>query len=562
MVAVFRKIILLLFLCVQGVLAFAQSADSFFVAPFDFPLLLSGNFGELRTDHFHSGVDFKTQGVVGKPIRCVADGYICRASVTPGGYGKALYVMHDNGFMTVYAHLDCFPDKVAKRVRDYQYRNEVFKTNLWFQSNEFRVKQGEFLAYAGNSGYSFGPHLHFEVRDASGNELYDPMVFYKEKLTDTRPPRIHAVSVYPKRGEGVLAGNAVSRVYDVKGDTLCDTVEAWGTIGFGVKALDYMDGTNNKYGIRKIELFVDGEQLFASDMNNFSFDENLFINAWVDYDRLYNNDEWFQKMFVTVNNPLRLLKANENRGWLNIDEERDYHVECRLSDYHGNATCCSFVVHGKREEKLSLPPYTHALYCNANNSVDYVGMRLDVPRGVLFEDAFLNVRLYEGDGITWRYDLTDTAYPMLDGAKISFWVGNNLPFEKSKLYIRHIEPDDITSVGGACSNGWITTNINTISCYEVAVDTIPPALIPVGKELWTAKGIVKLSLEEKETFLGNFKGMLDGKFILFEYNSKNREFTLDLRKENVKKGVHHLHFVATDKCGNEAVYETDIEYLK
>jgi murein DD-endopeptidase MepM/ murein hydrolase activator NlpD len=115
------RFFLLMLLCLQCLFGFAKGADSLFVVPFEFPLYLSGNFGELRTDHFHSGVDFKTGGVVGKPIRCVADGYICRASVTPGGYGKALYVMHDNGYMTVYAHLDRFPSEVDKRVRQYQY---------------------------------------------------------------------------------------------------------------------------------------------------------------------------------------------------------------------------------------------------------------------------------------------------------------------------------------------------------------------------------------------------------------------------------------------------------
>lgn len=557
---VWVKMMLLLFLCVKGAAAFAQGNDSLFISPFDFPLLLSGNFGELRTDHFHSGVDFKTQGVVGKPIRCVADGYICRASVTPGGYGKALYVMHDNGYMTVYAHLDAFPAGVDKRVREYQYKKETFRTNLWFQPDEFRVKQGDFLAYAGNSGYSFGPHLHFEIRDAKGNELYDPMAFYKDKLTDTRPPRIHAVSIYPKRGEGVLCGSAASQIYDVNGETIVGKIEAWGSVGFGVKALDYMDNTTNKYGIRKMELFVDGEQLFSSEMNNFSFDEDLLINAWLDYGRLYNDDEWFQKMFVAENNSLRLLNANENAGWLNIDEERDYKVEMHLSDYHGNMASCSFVVQGKKDCIPSPRAYTHALYCNANNKIDYVGMRLNVPSGVLFENAFLNVRLQKGDGVTWRYNLTDTVYPMLDGAKISFWVGGELPVDKSKLYVRHIEPNDTTSVGGVCSNGWITAAINTIGSYDVAVDTVSPILLPVDKEKWSAKGRITLSFEENETSLKSFKGMLDGKFILFEYNSKRKEFTLDLKKEKVQKGAHLLRLMATDRCGNEAFYETEIKY--
>ena len=557
---VVRYIIFPVFVCMQAVMSFAQVADTLFVSPFDFPLYLSGNFGELRTDHFHSGVDFKTLGVVGKPIRCVADGYICRAAVTPGGYGKALYVMHDNGYMSVYAHLDRFPEGIDKRIREYQYKNEVFNANLWFSPDEFRVEQGDFLAYAGNSGYSFGPHLHFEIRDAKGNELYDPMAFYKDKLIDTRAPRIHAISVYPQRGCGALYGNSASRVYDVAGDSLCGSIEAWGAIGFGVKALDYMDGTGNKYGICKMELLVDGECYFTSTMDNFSFDENLLINAWVDYGRLYNDGEWFQKMFVSENNALRILDTNENRGWLLVNEERDYNVECRLSDYHGNTTVCSFVVHGKKAEIPPSPAYTHALYCNANNKIEHIGMRLNVPKGVLFEDAFLNVRLMEGDGITWRYSLSDTVYPMLKGGKISFWVGGELPVDKSKLYIRHLEPRDTSSLGGVYSNGWITAGITTLGCYEVMVDTISPVLLPVHEEKWLVNGKMILSFEENETSLRSFKGMLDGKFVLFEYNSKNSEFTLDLKKEKVARGVHHLRFVATDKCGNDVVYEKDFEY--
>ena len=556
----FRNFIIVFFVCAQTLSGFAQRNDTLFVAPFDFPLLLSGNFGELRTDHFHSGVDFKTQGVVGKPIRCVADGYICRASVTPGGYGKALYVMHDNGYMTVYAHLDRFPDGIDKRIRDYQYKNEVFRANLWFSPNEYRVKQGDFLAYAGNSGYSFGPHLHFEIRDAKGNELYDPMAFYKDKLVDTRSPRIHAISLYAERGRGVLGNSSTSCVYEVVGDTLPVAVEAWGNIAFGVRALDYMDGTSNKYGIRKIELFVDGEKYFSSTMDNFSFDEDLFINSWIDYGRMYNDGEWFQKLFVAENNTLRLLNANKNRGWLSVDEERNYNIECRLSDYHGNSTVCSFVVKGKRKDIPSPPTYTHALYCKANNRIEHIGMRLCVPAGALFDDAFLNVRLYEGEGITWRYSLTDTVYPMLKGSKISFWVGRNLPVDKSKLYVRHIEPDDTSSVGGVYANGWITANITTLDCYEVAVDTIAPVLLPEKETQWMQNGMIMLSLDEKETSLKSFKGTLDGKFILFEYNSKNKVFTLDLKKERVKPGVHRLRFVAIDQCGNEAVFERDIEY--
>ena len=127
-----------------------------FISPFDFPLSLSGNFGELRSNHFHGGVDFKTQGVVGKPIRCIADGYVSRVTVTPGGYGQAVYMTHDNGYTSVHGHLLEFAPEIAKVVKDYQYEHETFVVDLEFDAGKFPFKQGEIFALAGNEGYSFG----------------------------------------------------------------------------------------------------------------------------------------------------------------------------------------------------------------------------------------------------------------------------------------------------------------------------------------------------------------------------------------------------------------------
>lgn len=555
-----QRFLILFLLCVHSLCSSAQLCDSLFVAPFDFPLFLSGNFGELRADHFHSGVDFKTQGVVGKPIICVADGYVCRASVTPGGYGNALYVMHDNGYMTVYAHLDRFPAGIERRVRSYQYKNETFKANLWFAPSEFRVKRGDFLAYAGNSGYSFGPHLHFEIRDSEGNELYDPMAVYKELLIDTRPPKAHSLSVYSKRGKGAVFESGKSRAYDVVNDGIAEVIEAWGEVAFGVRALDYMDGTNNKYGVYRINLIVDGDTIFNSVMDNFSFDENLLINAWIDYGRMYFNNEWYQKLYVESNNPLRAIDFCKNGGWLTVDEERDYNVELCLSDYHGNSSSCTFVVRGKRCGAVALPKSTHVLYSSANNRVEHLGMRLEVPKGVLFDDLFLDIKLQEGSGLSWKYNLTDSVYPMLKGSKISFWLGNDLPVDKSKLYIRHFEYDDTSSIGGVFEEGWITAPITVLDSYDVAIDTVPPLLSPLGEDAWMKEGKVVLSFEDKETSLKSFRGTLDGEFILFEYNSKNSAFTLDMKREKVARGKHSLSLQVVDECGNKALFEKEIEY--
>lgn len=560
MVKSFKELISYICLVLLPLALYAQGGVSTFGVPFDFPLVLSGNFGELRSNHFHSGVDFKTQGAVGKPIRCVADGYICRASVQPGGYGNALYVMHDNGYMTVYGHLERFPKNIAERVRKYQYDNETFKADLRFAPGEYKVRRGEVFAFAGNSGYSFGPHLHFEVRDSSGEELYDPMRFYATRLNDTIAPRASSFAVYPRAGRGVLAGGHESKVYKVVEGMVKDTIMAWGQVGFGVKALDYMNGTNNKYGVRRIELHADGSLLFSSTMDNFSFAETRLINAWVDYGRYINDGEWFQRLHVLENNTLRAIDASVGDGWLNIDEERYYNIECRLSDYHGNTTVYRMSVFGKKDDIRNDSSHTHELYCFKENQIDYMGMRLFVPNGELFANARLNVRMEEGASVSPRYRLGGEEYPVWHGADLQIKVDDAQGVDTSKLYIRRVTKKGGHSVGGKFRDGWVEANITILGTYEVATDTVAPRLKPVNEKAWEKNGRVVIAMSDRETSVSSFRGTLNGSFVLFKYSSKSGRLTLDLKEENIRRGIHQLKVVAVDAHGNEAVYEKEIKY--
>lgn len=554
-----KRILLLISFFVLAVPLRSQTDEDMLTVPFDFSLLLSGNFGELRSDHFHSGVDFKTQGVVGKPIRCVADGYISRATVQPGGYGRAIYVIHDNGYMTVYGHLERFPQAVEQRVCEAQYENESFSLDISFAPDEFVVKRGEFLAVAGNSGYSFGPHLHFEVRDTTGNELYDPMAFYAGKLKDRRPPVASEVAVYPAPGAGAVDTLGISRVYKINDGIVNDTIDVWGKVGFGVKALDYMDGVNNKYGVYRMELWVDDSLRFSSQMDRFSFAENRLINAWADYPRYVNGGEWFLRMFVLENNPLRALSADANNGWLDVCEERLYKVEFRLSDYHGNSSRYLMNVRGKRCE-IPVPMASYRLCWFLNNAVEHEGMRLDVPRGELFEDALFDVDVTDGEyGLSRRYSIGDEPLPLWHGAELSLKV-DSLSVDSSKLYIKRITEKGGYSVGGKYKDGWVSTDISSFGSFEVAVDTVAPALSPVREKAWMRNGRVVLAVSERETSVKSFRGTIDGKFVLFSYSSKNRRMALDLRKENVSRGRHMLRLEVTDACGNKAVYEKNIDF--
>ena len=528
-------------------------------SPFDFDLLLSANFGELRSDHFHAGVDFKTQGVTGKEIKCVADGYICRAKVDVTGYGQALYVMHD-GFMTVYAHLDRFPDGVAERVRKYQYSKERFDVEVNFKPGEFPVKAGELLAYAGNTGYSFGPHLHFELRDGTGNELYNPLPFYKDEIEDTRAPKATAIVVYPRQGKGALSARSTSRVFKLRNGVLADTIDAWGDIAFAVEALDYMDNTTNKYGIYRTELLVDGKLYFESQMDNISFNENKLILSFLDKGRERRDEGVFQKLFVAPNNNFRELKTGGSKGWVTIDQERLYKVECRLVDYHGNSCVLDIVVRGKRCE-IAKPSGDGLLSWRSKNTVSAPGARLVISKGELFDDACLTITNDSVCTISGGYASTGEEVFFRRGAQLSLSAAGMDVADKSKLYIYEIEEDENTWIRNSrYADGYVVGKISSQGRYAIGVDTVPPVLRPVNEKKWMKNAMVVFELYDDETRATSFHGTLDGEFVLFGYNRKNRRLTLDLQQENIKRGSHELKVVATDACGNSTVFEKSIEY--
>ncbi len=223
---------------VLAVRAQEEPAAPVFRPPFDFPLILSGNFGELRSNHFHGGVDFKTQGEVGKPIHCIADGYVSRVLVTPGGYGQAIFITHPNGYTSVYGHVLKFASAVAKVVEEYQYRHETFAVDLKFEPHQVSFKAGEIIALSGNEGYSFGPHLHMEIRRTDTGELIDPLQFYTDKIKDTTPPRASMIMLYPQRGAGVVEGSQRKKSISVA--SLGQPVSAWGKIAAGISTYRFI----------------------------------------------------------------------------------------------------------------------------------------------------------------------------------------------------------------------------------------------------------------------------------------------------------------------------------
>ena len=546
-----------------------------FGAPFDFPLYLSGNFGELRSNHFHGGLDFKTQQVSGKPLLAIADGYISKVTVTAGGYGNALYITHDNGYTSVHGHLDRFLPEIAALVREKQYREQSFVVTLEFGPEEFRVRQGEVVAYAGNSGYSFGPHLHMEIRETATNEPIDPLPFYKDKIADTTPPRATHIMVYGPPLLSPQGGKVLSAFQWENLETSETGVEeressvssplggnegglvfyCWGRIGTAISANDYMDGTTNNYGVRYVRLYVDGKLVSHSDVDRFSFSEDLLINSWTDYAEHRRTKRWYMRSTIAENNELRMLHADAHRGWVTIDEERDYHFRYELEDLHGNLTAYRFVVRGKRMPIVTrLRNYRYHMDASGDSRFYAAGTELWMPKGTLFEDADLQYEVYPSDtDHADIHQLTAQPIPLRQSAELTLPIRLDKAFDGKKLYVARVDGDRRIYCGGTYRYGRITARIKELGTYTVCADTIAPKIAPIGERTWKTRGIVTLRITDAETGIRSYEGKIDGRWVLFKYSSKNARLTCDLRAEGIGPGPHEVEVRVTDLRGNVRV---------
>ena len=527
----------------------AQEKSVNFISPFDFPLLLSGNFGELRANHFHGGVDFKTQGVVGKPIRCIADGYISRVTVTPGGYGQAVYITHDNGYTSVHGHLHRFMDEVQQVVEAYQYEHETFAVDLQFEADRFPLKQGEVFALAGNEGYSFGPHLHMEIRKTDTEEYIDPLQFYTDQLKDTTAPRATHVMLYPQVGKGVVNGSSRKKIISLSGQS---PITAWGQIAAGIKAYDYMDGTSNNYGVRSVTLLVDSVEVFRSTVDGFLPDENRMINAWTDYEEYATRNSWFMRSQILPGNTWRMLQADDEKGVVTINEERPYRFCYVLEDLYGNRRTYRFVVKGKKQEIEPLHKGKHYLKWNQGNIVQQPGMSLVIPKGMLYEDVDLNCKVIADSlNISYDYQLNDKPVPLHGGCSLVIGVRNYPIADTSKYYVARKYKGRKSSAGGYFEDGFMFANIRELGTYSVAIDTVAPRIVPMNKPQWKT-GNIRFKIRDAETGIKDYKVYIDGKFVLFKFASKNATLSC-MHPDRIKRGMkHRMEVVITDYCGNVA----------
>ena len=545
-------------------ICFSLSAQPF-RSPLDIPILLSGNFGELRSNHFHSGLDFKTQGVEGKPIFAVQEGYICRIVVSPWGYGNALYLSHGDSIMTLYSHLQRYAESITAFVKSKQYELESFAVDLQLTPDDFPVKQGDMIAYGGNSGNSGGPHLHFEMRDMRTDEVIDPLPYYMDQIKDSRPPRVKALMVYPIENEGVVNGSQQKkRIQPVtlnnEKQTITTKIEAWGKIAFSINIDDYMDGTTNVYGVKELIMFVDNQKVFHSYLDRFSLDETRYLNAWVDFEEWKERRSFFTKTFVEPGNRLRFI-TSKNRGYIMIDESRTYQITFQLTDIYGNTNQMSVDVIGKDQSVTHLDTMeTTLFYWNGENQFGAKGIRLFIPRGGLYDYLYFRHRsVMDSLYFSEKHFLHDKPVALHQSARLSLRILEDTLTEKRQYGIVTIANNRNSWIGGIYRDGWLDANINELGVYAILADRTPPRITPVEQPQWMTKGVITFRLTDNLSGVATYRGEVDGQYVLFEMDGKNSLISYKIDRERISSGNHTLSLTVTDACGNQAVYESAIK---
>lgn len=531
----------------------------YFQSPLAVPIVLSGSFGELRSNHFHSGLDIKTQQREGLDVFATASGYVSRIKIQHYGYGKALYITHPNGYTTVYAHLQRFAPHIEAYVKKRQYEKQSYEIELFPKPQELALNKGDLIAYSGNSGGSGGPHLHYEIRAANSKPM-NPLLFgYKVK--DTKPPRILGLHAYAL-GDRSVINNTNDRVelrLTKKDDHtyIADKIYANGTIGLGVETYDQFDMAYNKNGAYKVCTKVQGELNFEYVFNSFSFSESRYINTLIDYPAYANKGKRIQKCFIEPYNKLSIYKKRDNNGLIAIEPGKTYNLSVEVSDLADNVSTIHIPVEGKEQELLrpkNVFKSEHYLISNRDNIFKIANATLYFPEDSFYHNLFLNL---QQNGDTLKVHQEDV--PMRRNYTMSIELDSIDKKEIDKYFIANVSEHGYVSYQNTYRKGnTLSTRTRSLGNFIIAKDTIAPKVRPSNFRdgQWLSNyDSLKLIITDDLSGINTYRAKINDQWVLMEYEYKDATLTYNLSDIDFKDATQLLELVVTDNVGNSTTYK-------
>lgn len=543
---------------------FAQTdyPKDYFRSPLDIPLQLSGNFGELRPNHFHAGFDMKTLQKEGLNVYAVADGYVSRIKISTFGNGKTIYIDHPNGFTSVYGHLQRATDSIEGFIKKTHYKEQSFEIEMYFKPNEMPVKKGQLIALSGNSGASEGPHLHFEFRDTKTEKIINPMFFgFDALLKDSKKPIVSNLYAYPLDSKTTVNHSQrpipINLSLQKDGTYLADKVIANGKIGFGIIAYDYDDVSFNRNGVFDVNLSCNGKSIFGYQFNTYAFDEMRYINAFIDYSRYKKTGQRVQKMFMNPPYNLSIMKTDESNGVITVQPNLNSVCNLLVSDYFGNKTTIAIPVeYDMLSTIIEKEPVVANYVVKASKDCFFEKNKSSVffPAGTFYDDFNLNFDV-KNNVLT----VHDDTVPAHTNFTITMENDSFPADKKEKVFIGRIEGAKVSYNTTRQKDNVYETKVKTLGQYKLALDTVAPVIKIAksieGKRLDNQK-LLQLSISDSSSGIKSYNGYLNGKWILMEYDNKTRLLTHDFSDGVVAEGDNVLKVVVVDNVGNSSIFET------
>ena len=546
-----------LFVCLISHVLCAQNNDlQGYALPIDIPIFLSGTFGELRSTNIHAGIDIKTQGREGFPIKAVSDGYVSRIKVSTYGYGKAIYINHLDGNTSVYAHLKKFSSAIEKKVRKKQYNAESFEIELFLNPDELAVSKNQIIGFSGNTGGSFGPHLHFELRETISQKPINPLLYYYN-IKDSVRPEIKALFAYPISENAIV--NASQQELQIPFRKVNDSIyvaekiEAIGKIGLGIVTYDrHDDNTYNKNGVYGITAKLNGIQVKGLQFSKIRFSDSEYLPTLIDYKRYSRTRQRVQKLFRSSSNELAFFNHVDD-GYIEVEVQKNYAYQIKVEDANQNNRYLLVPIVGKDQEVKVLRKKSREgkeIETNRDYLFLYDGAEIYIPKnGVYdnsrfelgFEDNELKV---EADHVALRKD-----FQIKINAPDSI-VGHYLGVKSKK--------GKISFVSNTIRDNQFIAKTKKTGIYSVEQDTIPPSINPLQQydQRWLSNfKTLQFTIDDKETGINSYNAKINGKWALFEYEPKKKELLFNFDEYFTLEGAKHsLEINVIDNVGNESIH--------
>lgn len=539
--------------------------QEYFQSPMEIPLVLSGTFGELRSNHFHSGIDIKTQQRTALPVKAAASGTVVRIKVSANGYGKALYLRHPNGYTTVYAHLQEFTQEIQEYVIKNQYRLKNYEVELFPPAGQLNFEAGELVALSGNSGGSGAPHLHFEIRDSKTEEIINPLLF-GFSVADSKTPDLYDLEVYEFKEGELTATQSVDLInlgggkYTLAGD---EVITVSHEPAFGLRTTDRLNGASNRNGIYSIKLEVGKHVYYQFEMERFAFAESRYINSHIDYGQKKCCRKTINRLYLEPNNRFSAYNNTAAMNFPLLNPDSTYKVLITVTDVAGNVSTLNFKLQGLEESsstyddgesELPFSVFRH----DQTNFFKKENIEFALPEGALYRNMHFLYRRQEpcADCYSFVHVLSSDEIPVHKYFKLKIKPDVSFEGDPRQLAIMSMKNGKpLDYEGGEWDGKYVTARTRQFGEFAIMADEAAPVAITGnfvdGGGVNRSSGL-KLIIKDKMSGIDFYQIMIDGKWQLFEYDAKNDLLIHDFAVSELEAGEHVLDLVLRDKVGNES----------